>query len=56
MRYFLVTTVEMSRGPKKTYHGPFSTRTTAESAAIAAITTARYDQVTIETEKDKKAE
>ena len=55
MKYFLVTAINMSRGPKKTSHGPFTSRTTVERAAVAAITTGRYDQVTVETVKDEKA-
>ena len=58
MKYLLVTTIEMSRGPKETSHGPFTSRTAVESAAIAAIATARFDRVTIvetvEVEKDKE--
>ena len=54
MQYFLVTAINMSRGPKKTYHGPFVSRTTVESAAIAALSTAKYDQVTIEKDKEDK--
>jgi len=57
MKYLLVTTIEMSRGPKETSHGPFTSRMAVESAAIAAIATARFDRVTIETvevEKDKE--
>ena len=54
MRYFLVTELHTSQLPGKTYHGPFSSRKAAESAAIAALATALFSHVQVE--EDKKDE
>ena len=56
MKFFLVTTLLTSCVPGKTYHGPFSTRATAESAAIAALSTSKFGQVQIEEEEEEEEE
>jgi len=59
MKYFLVTARRASHGAEKIYHGPFSSRKAAESAAIAALGSAMFAQIQIEEdgkEKDKEDE
>ena len=54
MKYFLVTARHASHGAGKVHHGPFSSRKAAESAAIAALSSAVFGQVAIE--KDERDE